>query len=121
MSSHNRGHVEKVPTPSRQVIESARSGNPKRLAASVARLPRRVRNRRRMGRFERREPEYALLTDSGGDYGLLHYYISRDDQARQFTQTGFDMVEAVDLAGSPVEPGDAAEDTPEIHYVARAV
>jgi SAM-dependent methyltransferase len=121
MSSHNRGHVTKVPTPSGQVIASLRSGSPKRVAASVAKLPRRVRNRRRMGRFERRESDYAVVTDSGGDYGLLHYYITRDDQARQLAQVGLDLIEALDLSGDPVEPGDSAPDTPEIHYIARAV
>jgi SAM-dependent methyltransferase len=121
MSSHNRGHVPNVPTPSGQVLASLRTGNPKRVAASVAKLPKRVRNRRRMGRFEIREPEYAVVTDSGGDYGLLHYYISRDDQAKQFAQCGFDLVECLDLEGKTVEPGESAPETPELHYVARAV
>jgi SAM-dependent methyltransferase len=121
MSSHNRGHVPNVPTPSGQVIASLRAGSPKRVASSVAKLPRRVRNRRRMGRFERREGEYAVVTDSGGDYGLLHYYISRDDQARQLTEHGFDVLDCLDLEGRTVEPADDAPDTPEIHYIARAV
>jgi SAM-dependent methyltransferase len=121
MSSHNRGHEPKVPTPSGQVIASLRTGSPKRVAASVARLPRRVRNKRRMGRFERREDDYAVVTDSGGDYGLLHYYISRDDQARQLTHHSFDLLASLDLAGKEIEPGDDAPDTPEIHYIARAV
>lgn len=120
-SSHNRGHAPNVPTPSRQVIESVRSKNPKRLASSVAKLPKRVRNKRRMGRFERIESDYAIVTDSGGDYGILHYYISRDDQARQLTQSGFDLLDAIDLEGASVQPGDTAPNTPEIHYVARAV
>ena len=83
MSSHNRGHMPNVPTPGGQVIASLRTGNPKRVAGSIAKLPRRVRNKRRMGRFEIREADHAVATDSGGDYSLLHYYISRDDQARQ--------------------------------------
>jgi len=120
-SSHNRGHAPNVPTPGGQVVQSVRSGDPRRVAASVAKLPKRVRNKRRMGRFERMEPNYAIVTDSGGDYGILHYYISRDDQVRQLTQAGFDLLDALDLEGTTVQPGDSAPSTPEIHYIARAV
>ncbi|MBV8952614.1 MAG: hypothetical protein JO179_00660, partial [Solirubrobacterales bacterium] len=50
--------------------------------------------------------------------GLLHYYIGRDEQARQLEQLGYELVECLDLEGVPVPPGARSQST-ELHYVAR--
>jgi SAM-dependent methyltransferase len=121
MSSHNRGHLSRVRTPGRQVIASLRSGDPRRIAGSIARLPRWVRNRARLRRFERRETDYAVATDPASDYRILNCYISRDYQARQLTAHGFDLLECLARDGRPVDPGDDAPDCAELHYIARAV
>jgi SAM-dependent methyltransferase len=121
MSSHNRGHISRVRTPGRQVLASFRSGDPRRIAGSIARLPRWVRNRARLRRFERRETDYAVATDSAGDYRILYCYISRDEQARQLAAHGFELLECLARDGRPVEPGDDAPDCAELHYIARAV
>jgi SAM-dependent methyltransferase len=81
------------------------------------RVPARVRNRRRMRPLERREADHAMLNDEALDYALLHYYIRRDDEARQLEQLGYELVECLDLEGRTVA-GDAP-DCPELHYVAR--
>ena len=113
MSSHNRGHAARVRGP------HVRTGHPLKLAADVVRLPRRMRNRRRLRGLEVDEPGYAVLNDSGHDYSLLHYYISRDEQERQLAGHGFELIECLDLDGRPVAAGDAAPETSELHYVAR--
>jgi SAM-dependent methyltransferase len=114
VSSHNRGHG-----PRRRKPTDVRRGDPVKLAADVVRLPRRVRNSRRARRFERDEGHYAVLNDVSHDYRALHYYIARDDQERQLRDHGFELLEALDLDGDPVEPGGQAPDCPELHYVAR--
>ena len=121
MSSHNRGHLSRVRSPGGQVLASFRSGNPRRIAGSVARLPSWLRNRARLRHFERRETDYAVATDAAGDYRILYCYISRDDQARQLAAHGFDLLECLARDGRRVEPGDDAPDCAELHYIARAL
>jgi SAM-dependent methyltransferase len=116
MSSHNRSIAARLGDPSRLRGMSVRDA-----VASLGRLPRWHWNRRRLVRFERREPEYAILNDVGHDYAVLHYYIDRDAQQRQLEAHGFELLCCLDLDGEPVGPGDAASHSPELHYVARRV
>ena len=81
-------------------------------------MPRRVANRRRLRPLERGQPGYAIVNDSAHDYSILHYYISRDAQARQL-RARLRLVEALDLEARPVEPARTPRDSSELHYVAR--
>ena len=114
MSSHNRAVADRLGDPLRQVGLSPRS-----LIPTALHLPRRWLNRRRLVGFQRNEPEYAILNDVAHDYAVLHYYITRDAQTRQLADHGFELVECLDLDGSPVPPGAAAAHCSELHYVAR--
>lgn len=113
MSSHNLDY-----SPPGDLIE-ARRRSPIWLMANAGRVPRRIRNRRRLVRFELHMPEYAILNDTGHDHAALHYHVSRDAQARQFAALGLELLECLDLDGDPVGPGEAASQSPELHYVAR--
>ncbi len=117
LSTHNRGYVPNVPAP----IEQVRTRNPLKAAVDLLRLPKRMRNRRRAQPLERERPDYALVNDEAHDYALLHYYISRDAEARQLAAHGFELLACFDLAGGEVGPGEAARDCSELHYVARRV
>ncbi len=116
MSTHNRG-------------VAAHLGDPLRLSGmslpvalwTMARLPRRWLNRRRIVRFERHEPTYAILNDVGHDFSVMHYYSTRDAQVRQFEAHGFEVLACLDLDGEPVGPGELAEQCSELHYVVRRV
>ena len=88
------------------------------MARAVARIPGRRRNRKRLGPLQRRGDGYAIINDSAHDYALLHYYIGRDDQARQLRETGYELLECLDADGRPVGPG-APHPDPWLHYVAR--
>ena len=114
MSSHNRAAAAGIRAPL-----SLRHGGPLRAAITLVRLPRWSRNRRRLLPFERLEAGYAILNDISHDFGALHYYIERDDQARQLTEHGFELLECLDRDGSPVQPGADAAGSSELHYVAR--
>jgi SAM-dependent methyltransferase len=86
---------------------------------NLAFAPRRLRNRRRLAPLQRVEPDYAILIDEAHDFTLLHYYISRDAQARQFNEQGFELIECLDLKGTTVGPGETSARSSELHYVAR--
>jgi SAM-dependent methyltransferase len=85
----------------------------------AARLPRRIRNRRRLGPLQQQGSDHAIINDSAHDYALLHYYIRRDDQARQLAEAGYELLECLDVDGRPVGAGDRTPD-PWLHYVARS-
>jgi SAM-dependent methyltransferase len=114
MSSHNRAFVPKLRSPTH-----VRKSDPLRLVYDLLRLPRRVRNHRRLAPLERREATYEFINDPVYDFSLMHYFTSRDDQERQFGEHGFEMLEALDLEGRTIGPGEDAPDFVELHYVAR--
>ena len=124
-SSHNLGHLlaERSRRP-RQARVRARLRRVSRMTAgelvrAVLGVPRRARNRRRRRPLERWHADYAIVNDFSHDYSLLHYYIRRDDQERQLAETGFELLECLDVDGNPVAAGEVgAHDV--LHYVARA-
>jgi SAM-dependent methyltransferase len=91
-SSHNLAHMN--PTPGAKPAPSSTSRllslsrtlfdrSPIAIAGRVARLPRRRADRKRLGPLQHRAADHAVINDPAHDHGLLHYYISRDDQERQ--------------------------------------
>jgi SAM-dependent methyltransferase len=114
MSSHNRAVADRIPGPLRVSWKS-----PSETISNVVNLPIRVANRMRLRGHERHAAEYSILNDPGHDYAVLHYYVTRDDQARQLAAHDFTLVEALDLDGQPVAAGELAEHCSELHYVAR--
>jgi hypothetical protein len=104
----------------RRLFADVASRPPSNVANAALRLPRRIRNRRRLAPLQLRGPGYAVINDSAHDYALLHYYIGRDDQARQLSETGYELVECLDVDGRPVGRGKPHPD-PWLHYVARPV
>jgi SAM-dependent methyltransferase len=76
-------------------------------------------NHRRIKPFHRLEPEYALLNDSGNNYRSLHYYISRDVQAEQLANAGFELLECLDELGRTLDPTEQDRADQSILYVAR--
>jgi SAM-dependent methyltransferase len=126
-SSHNLAYVDRG-APDRNAATSGgrlrgllgevMSRPPSNLARAVARIPGRRRNRKRLGPLQRRGDSYAIINDSAHDYALLHYYIGRDDQARQLQETGYELLECLDADGQPVGAGEPNPD-PWLHYVAR--
>jgi SAM-dependent methyltransferase len=113
-ASTERGHGR-----ARRLLDEVLSRPPSSVARAASRIPRRLRNRRRLAPLQRRADSYAIINDSAHDYALLHYYIDRDDQARQLRETGCELLECLDADGRAVAPGQRHGD-PWLHYVARA-
>ncbi len=76
-------------------------------------------NHRRIKPLHRFEPDYALLNDSGNNYFTLHYYVSREVQARQLATAGFELLECLGESGHALHDGDADDSCPSILYIAR--
>jgi SAM-dependent methyltransferase len=116
MSTHNRAAIPAIPSPGH--IERA---DPLRTAyrALVAALS--VYNHRRLAPLERNEERYAIVNDPAHGYRLLHYYIDRDEQERQFSEEDFELLECLDEGGGIVRTGDSAASSSELHYLARRV
>jgi SAM-dependent methyltransferase len=113
-SSHNLHYAPNIRRPTH-----IRSRSPLRIGLNLLRLPVRVRNRRRLLPLERVGADYSILVDEAHDFSLLHYYISRDSQARQLGEQGFELLECLDLDAEPVAPGERRSGCPELHYAAR--
>lgn len=115
-SSHNRAFTSRTAIVFRLLV-----GDPRRPLRSLARLPKRFANRRRMRRLERLEPGYAILNDAAHDFAVIHYNISRDAQERQLAEHGFRLVQCLDLDGVEVPRGSRAQHCAELCYVALRV
>jgi SAM-dependent methyltransferase len=76
-------------------------------------------NHRRIKPHERFETDYALLNDSAHNYAVLHYYISKESQAKQLAGSGFRLLECLDETGRPLGPNADDRASSCIHYVAR--
>jgi SAM-dependent methyltransferase len=83
----------------------------------VARRRREAVNRRRLRRFQYRAGDHAVINDVAHEYGLLHYYIRRDDQQRQLEQLGYQLLECLELDGDSVPAGHDGIG-PSLYYVA---
>ncbi len=114
VSSHNLAYAPAIARPTR--VEGRK---PRVIAWNLRQIPRRMRNRRRLAPLQRRERDYAVLVDEAHDFSLLHYYISRDAQERQFSEEGFELLECLALSGEPVAAGETCAACPELYYVAR--
>lgn len=115
MSTHNRAAIARMPRPG----HVTRSSDPLRTAYRAAAAAVSMYNHRRVARFERHEKTYAIVNDSAHRHRLLHYYIDREEQGRQFAREGFELIECLDRDGRIVGSGDPAAESSELHYLAR--
>lgn len=112
-SSHNRSYVPNL----RRPWQFRRT--PKQLVADVVRLPRSLRNHRRLVAYEEHNATYDIINDSAHGYSLLHYYISRNDAERQLEACGFEFLKCWDLNGEEIDLESDTSDFVELHYLAR--
>lgn len=114
ISTHNRASIPRIRPAGRIEL----TPDPFRLARRLAGAVLSIYHRRRLAGFERDEPSYAIRNDEAHRYRLLHYYIGRDEQERQLAEAGFALLECLDEDGRLVRPGEAAELSSELHYLA---
>jgi SAM-dependent methyltransferase len=115
MSTHNRAYIPSIRLPPRLRPAPSRLRQARQLAA----MPVFLYNHRRLRSLQRSEERYAIVNDDAHRYTLLHYYVTRDDQERQFDETGFELLECLDEDARRVPPGAAAAESGELYYAAR--
>lgn len=76
-------------------------------------------NHRRIKPLQRQEEDYALCNDTGHNFAVLHYYITRATQAKQLATAGFQLLECLDDLGRTLNPNDDDTAVASLHYVAR--
>jgi SAM-dependent methyltransferase len=78
-------------------------------------------NWRRRRRDEVRTDTYAIRTDSGHSYGVLHYHVNREHQVAQLRDSGFDVVACFASNGHQIPVDGACDDaaSDSIHYACR--
>ena len=113
-SSHNRDYAHAGAAPRLQFQRNPLT----QLRLLIDHLQARA-NHRRIKPLHRFEPDYALLNDSGNNYCSLHYYVSRDVQAGQLAEAGFELLECLDELGRTLDPREPDCVDQSIFYVAR--
>lgn len=114
MSSHNRAYLERVSGPAHM-----RRSDPLRFVFDLIHAPRRIFRHRQLRKYERRDHDYAIVSDGTHEYSLVHYYTSPAAQYRQLEQEGFTPLLCADLDGQAVAGEHDARGCAELHYVAR--
>lgn len=109
-SSHNAAAPE--------LQQGAEQASSKRRPGGVLRG---LRMRSSRAPMDERELGHELLSGIHGDLSAGPYRITREAQEGQLEQSGFELVECVDLAGNQVPPGSEGAASAELHYVARPV
>ena len=125
-SSHNLSALERPaaaadPAPAQHAQELISKVLHKPLAdifQALARLPRRLRNRRRLATLQERDADHAIVNDDVFDYSLLHYYIDHDAQAQRLAEAGYELLECLDPEGHVIAPGETNYGD-WLHYIAR--
>ena len=85
----------------------------------LVKYPLGIRNALANGRHARSEPDYAIVNDEAGCYGLMSYVIAVDKQLAQLRAVGFVPVEAVGIDGQPLAPDQYGTADAWIYYVCR--
>lgn len=100
-STHNRNFNAIITRP---VFEF--SLNPKRLLLNIANFIKQNKNNKILGKQQIENDDYAILNDSGNNFTLLTYYISKEKQTEQLQNTGFKLLEMFDMQGKTLQPTD---------------
>jgi hypothetical protein len=67
----------------------------------------------------RSEPDYAIVNDEAGCYGLMSYVITVEKQLAQLRSVGLDALEAVGTDGQALAPDAYDTEDAWIYYVCR--
>jgi SAM-dependent methyltransferase len=75
--------------------------------------------RARHRHLEQHTRDYAVVTDSGHEYSVLHYYVGRQTQRRQLADLGFTLLDTLDPDGRLLSDTDDDRRWSSLMYVAR--
>lgn len=111
-SSHNRNYKNINTSP-----QFSLSLNPVSLARNMICYIQERNNRARLSKQELHLNEYAILNDSGNKFGLLTYYITKEQQVQQLKEVGFAVRQMFRSDGAVLMPEQDDSDCCWIYYV----
>lgn len=115
-STHNLAVADAIPAPGQ--VRALGVGS---MLHSVLNRGQQRRNRARLAPLEQHGAGWAILNDEAHDWSLLHFYAGRDYEEWELADSGFALIECLDLDGRTVAIGETASACPELHYVARRI
>jgi len=113
-ATHNLPAARHIPRPGKILARK-----PYMVADNLRNWRTRMRNHRRLAPLEKRGDGWAIINDSGEEFSVIHHYISRARQEQELREHGFEPLACADLDGRVLGPGETADDSIELHYVAR--
>lgn len=115
-SAHNRQYKSINTRPSLKVAL-----NPVSMVKNIVNYARQIKNRRGLSSLEVHNENYAILNDSGNDFGLLTYYIDKNKQTVQFEGAGFEVLGMYKLNGKKMLPDEDDSEDCWVYYVCKCV
>lgn len=94
------------------------SRSPRESARALGKYLQGIVHHLRLRRHQQRGQGYAVASDGYFDYGLLTYYVAREEQRQQLAAAGFSGLQEVGADGALLAPGAPCRD-PWIFYIAR--
>ena len=93
--------------------------DPVRQLRGIGIFVRQLNNHRRYRTMRSSHGDYALLTDEGHDFALLHYYVGQAEQRAQLERSGFEVLDVSDTEGRILDRGDPARSSASLAYTCR--
>jgi SAM-dependent methyltransferase len=94
--------------------------HPRKLLKNFALMSMGMLNYLRYKRFHIEQDSYAILTDSGHEFGCLHYYVDPQEQLRRLKRAGFKDAQTLAWSGVQFPPTHQnIKRTPHVYYLAR--
>ncbi len=91
--------------------------NPINLLKNIVNYYEQAKNREALAPKEVINDHYAIYNDSGNNFGLLTYYIDKENQAKQLAGIGFELLEMFSLNGQPLSKNEDDKKSGWIYYV----
>lgn len=116
LSTHNINFSKIHITPRLNV-----SLNPIRFLKNIIKYKVQKQNNNRVKKEQVVDSKYSLINDSGNDFSLLTYYISKDEQIKQLSDTGFKTIEMFNMKGQTLEASDNDSNDAWVYFVAQKI
>ncbi len=115
-SAHNRKYKSINTRPSLAVTL-----NPVSMVKNIVSYAQQIKNRRGLSNQEVHDDNYAILNDSGNNFGLLTYYIDKMKQTEQLEDAGFEVLDIYRLNGQKLLSDEEDSEECWIYYVCKCV
>ena len=111
-STHNKNFNAILTKP-----ELHTSLNPVRFLKNFFSYIKQIKNKSILKNEEIENSDYSLINDSGNDFALLTYYISKDKQISQLNDIDFSVIEMLDMQGQIIQKETDDSDNCWIYFV----